>query len=74
MAQDALILHDEPVYDGSDIVAHCTSGGYGFRTEKLLCLAMFYQKPSSDQRNLQIDIAGERFELRVLDNPPYRKP
>ena len=72
-AESALLLHDEPVYAGADIVAHCTSGGYGYRTGKLLCLAMFYDREDMARDNLQIDIAGERFDLHILDQPPYRK-
>ena len=74
MAEAALILHDEPVYSGDDIVGHCTSGGFGYRSGTLLCLAMFYHRSSLPGQTLQIDIAGERFDLRLLEQPLYRTP
>jgi 4-methylaminobutanoate oxidase (formaldehyde-forming) len=65
-----LILHDEPVYRGAEIVGHCTSGGQGYRSGKTLCFVLFYTRETID--GFEIDIAGERFALRVLDKPPYR--
>jgi len=70
-ADSVLILHDEPVYDNREIVGHCTSGGRGFRTGKSLCFVMFYRQ-QQDMVKLQIEIAGERFELKILAEPPYR--
>jgi glycine cleavage system aminomethyltransferase T len=72
VAEEALILHDELVYQGDEIVGHVTSGGRGFRADKILCWVMFYRWPGLSPRALQIDIAGERFTLEVLDKPPYR--
>jgi 4-methylaminobutanoate oxidase (formaldehyde-forming) len=72
VAHEALILHDEPVYQGETIVGHCTSGGQGFRTGKILCFVMFYQRDSVRFEQCQIEIAGERFKLEVLDQPPYQ--
>ncbi len=66
------MLHDEPVYQGDEIVGHVTSGGRGFRVDKILCWVMFYQWQSVSPRACQIDIAGERFALNVLDKPPYQ--
>ncbi|MBT8433168.1 MAG: FAD-dependent oxidoreductase [Gammaproteobacteria bacterium] len=72
MAKEILILHDEPVYQGEKIIAHCTSGGPGFRVDKILCFAMFYHRDSVPGPECQIEIAGERFTLNVLDKPPYQ--
>jgi 4-methylaminobutanoate oxidase (formaldehyde-forming) len=71
VADSVLILHDEPVYLGGEIVGHCTSGGRGFRTGKSLCFVLFYRQ-QQDMAKLQIDIAGEKFELKILAEPPYR--
>ena len=65
-----LILHDEPVYRGDEIVGHCTSGGQGYRSGKTLCFVLFYRGEIID--GFEIEVAGERFALRVLDRPPYR--
>jgi 4-methylaminobutanoate oxidase (formaldehyde-forming) len=74
LGDDVLVLHDEPVYRGSEIVGHCTSGGRGFRTGKTLCFVMFYQRGLDRPAAHFIEIAGERFALEVLDRPPYQVP
>jgi len=71
-ADNVLILHDEPVYREQEIIGHCTSGGPGFRTGKLLCFVLFYRQQDDPAARLQIEIAGERFDIRLLDQPPYR--
>jgi len=72
VADEILILHDEPVYQAEVIVGHCTSGGQGYRTGKILCFVMFYQRDSVRFERCQIEIAGECFKLEVLDQPPYQ--
>ena len=70
-ADSVLVLHDEPVYRHNQIIGHCTSGGRGFRTRKTLCFVMFYDRnrPCDD---LEIELAGDRFPLTVLSEPPYQ--
>jgi glycine cleavage system aminomethyltransferase T/glycine/D-amino acid oxidase-like deaminating enzyme len=78
VANPVLILHDEPVYSGGKIVGHCTSGGQGFRTGKTLCFVMYYYADGRDDYcddlgdHCEIEVAGERFPLAILDQPPYR--
>ena len=72
LADDVLILHDEPVYSDERIVGHCTSGGQGYRTAKTLCFVMFYDKSSNSEAGYEIEIAGERFALSILEKPPYQ--
>ncbi len=71
-ADEVLVLHDEPVYLGSEIVGHCTSGALGFRTDRTLCLVMFYQRGMNEPAEYQIEIADRRFGLDVLDQAPYQ--
>jgi 4-methylaminobutanoate oxidase (formaldehyde-forming) len=71
-ADAVLILHDEPVYRAGKIVGHCTSGGLGYRSAKTLCFVMFYQRDDSSADDCQIEVAGERYALEILDKPPYR--
>ena len=71
-ARNLLILHDEPVYCGDEIVGHCSSGGPGFRTNKTLCFVMFYDYDPELVDACQIEIAGERFPLSVLTAAPYK--
>ena len=72
----ALILHDEPVYSNGKIVGHCTSGGIGFRTDKVLCFIIVHSDQPLFRSELlpdqyEIEIAGERLALNVLNTPPY---
>jgi 4-methylaminobutanoate oxidase (formaldehyde-forming) len=77
-ANPVLILHDEPVYSGGKIVGHCTSGGQGFRSGKTLCFVMYYHDDYCTDLDgdlgddCEIEVAGERFPLAILDQPPYR--
>ena len=72
LADDVLILHDEPVYSDEQIVGHCTSGGQGYRTASTLCFVMFYDKNNNNDAGCEIEIAGDRIALSVLEKPPYR--
>ena len=70
-AESVLVLHDEPVYRNDQLMGHCTSGGKGFRTRKTLCFVMFYDR-NEPCDELEIELAGDRFSLTVLANPPYQ--
>jgi len=76
LADDVLILHDEPVYLNNKIVGHCTSGGKGFRTSKTLAFIMLKKLAeetvsSLSSQPLKIEVAGIKFKLKVLEKPPY---
>lgn len=72
IADEVLVLQDEPVYLNDVIVGHCTSGGLGFRTGKVLCFVMFYSRSTEQDACYQIQLAGDRFDIAILDKPPYR--
>ena len=77
LAENVLILHDEPVYLNNEVVGYCTSGGIGFRTNKTLCFIMVKKDTGASITSLssqpyQIAVAGEKFKLRVLEKPPYK--
>ena len=76
LAENLLILHDEPVYLDNRIVGHCTSGGIGFRTNKTLAFVMVNKSAdakisSLSNLPLEIEVAGEKYQLNVLEKPPY---
>lgn len=78
LSDDALILHDEPVYADDEIVGHCTSGGKGFRTQKTLAFVMLKKAEnetivSLSNLPLKIEVAGNKFDIRILKKPPYQK-
>ena len=71
-----ILLHDEPVYVGDNIVGLTTSGGRGPRTALSLCFAMVACEPDAtpDQvrkRPYKIDVAGVLFAATALAKPPY---
>ena len=78
LAKRVLILHDEPVYLDEKIVGHCTSGGIGFRTDKTLCFIMIKKDVEAPPTSLssqpyKIEVAGKKFNLRMLKKPPYQE-
>lgn len=71
-----LLLHDELILRGGDIVGLTTSGAVGPRTRKALCFGWVSARDGeslSDLRSAsyQIEVAGERFALTPLARPPY---
>ena len=70
-----LLLHDEPIYLGSEIVGRTTSGGLGFRTDMALCNAYIKSNDCSKQdllnQSYEIEVAGDRYKLKTLSQPAY---
>ena len=70
-----LLLHDEPVYSGNEIVGRTTSGGLGFRTDMALCNAYVKSNDCSKQdllnQSYEIEVAGDRYKLKTLSQPAY---
>ena len=71
-----LLLHDEPIYSDNKLVGRTTSGGYGFRTGLNLCNAFIncdtgQMKSDLLNHNYEIELAGDRYTLRVLDQAAY---
>jgi 4-methylaminobutanoate oxidase (formaldehyde-forming) len=73
---DALMLHDEPIFEGSKMIGLTTSGARGARTRMNLAFGMIdiAQGETLQQtcaRCFEIDVAGKRYEARALRHPPY---
>ncbi len=70
-----LLLHDEPIYSAGRIIGRTTSGGLGFRTDTALCNAIIntHNGSKSDLLNhsYEVEIAGDRFDLKILTQPVY---
>ena len=71
-----LLLHDEPIYRDGKLAGSTTSGGLGPRTGLSLCLGYISCEPGEPRTQLlasdyEIDVAGERYELRPLARAPY---
>jgi 4-methylaminobutanoate oxidase (formaldehyde-forming) len=65
-----LLLHDEPLFRGEELVGRTTSGGIGFRTGKALCMG-YVRGPVDPSAEWWIDVAGERLPMTPLEKPPY---
>lgn len=71
-----LLLHDEPVWEGGKRVGLTSSGGYGPRTGKALCLANVQIErgetlAQTRARRFQIEVADKKYLATPLERPPY---
>ncbi len=71
-----LVLHDEPVHEGNQVVGLTTSGTQGVRTDQTLAFA--YIDIATDEtpaqtaeRQLQIEIGGNNYPATCLLRPPF---
>ena len=69
--KDADALGNNPIYKDGKVVGRATGGGYGWRIGKSLALAMVHPTCASIGAELEIDILGERYKCRVLEESPY---
>ena len=53
------------------VVGRATSGGYGFRLEKSLALAMVCPDLAVPGTKLMIDVLDQRLSATVLEDSPY---
>ncbi|MDQ2068149.1 FAD-dependent oxidoreductase [Xinfangfangia sp. CPCC 101601] len=71
-----LILHDEPIWEGGQVVGLTTSGARGARTGKTLALGLIDIAPgetgaATSKRNFTIEIAGQHHAATALTRPPF---
>ncbi len=62
---------NEPIWKGEELVGRATSGGYGWRIEKSLALAMVKPEHGVEGTELEIQILGERYPATVIPESPY---
>jgi len=62
--ENAVPLGHEPIYLGGEIIGHTTTSTFGHRIGKPLALA-YVNADKADGLTAQIDIAGERFAVRL---------
>ena len=73
---DALMLHDEPVFEAGRHVGLTTSGGRGPRTGLNLCFAMVTAAPGETldetcARHFSVRVAGQEYPAKPLRHPPF---
>ncbi len=69
---DADARGSEPVYSGGgEMIGRCTSGGYGWRVEKSLALAMLRPDFAALGTEIEVEILGERRRATVIPESPF---
>lgn len=73
---DPLILHDEPILEGGQVVGLTTSGGRGARTGLTLALGMVAIAPGETPaqtcaRAFAVNVAGQTYPAEALLRPPF---
>jgi len=61
----------EPIYLNDEMVGRVTSGGYGFRTQKSIALAMVRPDLAEIGTELDVYILGNLFKATVVEESPY---
>ncbi|KLN60088.1 dimethylglycine dehydrogenase [Kiloniella spongiae] len=61
----------EPIYLNDEMVGRVTSGGYGFRTQKSIALAMVRPDLAEIGTELNVYILGNLFKATVVEESPY---
>ena len=61
----------EPILLGDEMVGRATSGGYGWRTQKSLALAMVRPDLATVGTELSIMILGERYAATIIADSPF---
>ncbi len=61
---EAITLNGEPV-------GRATSGGYGWRVEKSLALAMVQPRHGQPGTELEIKILGQLYKATILEESPF---
>jgi dimethylglycine dehydrogenase len=61
----------EPIYKRGKLIGRATNGGFGFRCNKSLALAMVKPEHASLGTELEIKILGKKFKTTVIAESPY---
>ncbi|MYD95972.1 MAG: FAD-dependent oxidoreductase [Gammaproteobacteria bacterium] len=68
---DADPIGNNPLYVDGEMVGRATSGNYGFRLEQSLALAMIRPELADPGTSLEIEILGERYAARIVEESPW---
>lgn len=69
--KDADVLGNNPIYRDGELVGRATSGGFGFRLNESLALAMVKPEASEVGTKLTIEILGETYNATVCEESPF---
>lgn len=70
-ADDADCWGREPVFADGGLVGHVTSGGFGFRVEKSLAVALLPAELAAPGTELEVEIMARRRPARTVADPLY---
>ncbi len=68
---DADAVGSNPIFADGELVGRATGGGYGFRVEKSLALAMVRPDCAALGTQLTMDILGSSHPVSVIDESPW---
>ncbi len=68
---DADARGSEAIYQGDEVVGRATSGGYGWRVQKSLALAMVRPDLATVGTELEIMILGKRHKATIIADSPF---
>ena len=68
---DADARGSEPIYLGDALVGRATSGGYGWRCDKSLALAMIQPDLAEPGAEFEIVILGRRHKATIIADSPF---
>ena len=69
--KDADVLGNNPIYRDGELVGRATSGGFGYRLNESLALAMVKPEASAVGTKLTIEILGETYNATVCEESPF---
>ena len=61
----------EPLYKDGELVGRATGGGYGWRVDKSLALAMVRPDLAALGTELEIQILGQNYPATIIPESPY---
>ena len=68
---DADAIGNNPIYKNGELIGRATSGGYGFRVNKSIALAMINPDYNEIGKELEINILGKNYNCLIINESPY---
>jgi dimethylglycine dehydrogenase len=68
---DSDAIGNNPIMKDGEVVGRATGGNYGFRLEKSIAFAILKKGYEEVGTELEIDILGNRYPCRVVEESPY---
>ena len=70
-ARDADAAGHEPVRLSNEVIGMTTSGGYGYRVQKSLAMALVDTRHAKMGTKVIVDVVGERRPAKIIEMQPY---